>query len=164
MPRSPSPITSAALERQVVRLHRLSSAAGKRTFDVAQRNSALGQRPGDEGETAGISASPKSVRRRRAVMNSLAARDNLVRLFWGAAIGAARFANVRGHWRTSRLDRLMSALPSAPDTATSACDLRKAPKRRSPPHSITAGHTGSRGKHCNPGRHRGMSEKCQKRS
>src|SRR6202790_2276807 len=50
VPRSPSPITSTALERQVVRLYRLSSATGKRAFDVAQRNSALGQRTTDEGE------------------------------------------------------------------------------------------------------------------
>src|SRR5258706_9731915 len=57
MPRSPVLITSTALERQVVRLHRLSSATGKRAFDVAQRNSALGQRTTDEGETAGRSAS-----------------------------------------------------------------------------------------------------------
>ena len=42
--RSPSPITSTALETRVARLHRFSSATGKRAFDVAQRNSALGQR------------------------------------------------------------------------------------------------------------------------
>jgi hypothetical protein len=39
-----SPIASTALDRQVVRLHRLCSAIGNRVFDVAQRNSAFGQR------------------------------------------------------------------------------------------------------------------------
>jgi len=78
--RSPSPITSTGLERQVVRLHRLSSATGKPAFDVAQRNSALGQGTTDEGETAGRSASLKYVRHRRPAENSLATRDNSTRL------------------------------------------------------------------------------------
>ena len=37
VPRSPSPITSTAFDRQVVRLQLLSSAIGKRVLDVAQR-------------------------------------------------------------------------------------------------------------------------------
>src|ERR1700680_691372 len=78
--RSPSPITSTALEREVVRLHRLSSATGKRAFDVAQRDSALGERTTYEGETAGRSASLKCVRHRRSAKNSLATRDNSTRL------------------------------------------------------------------------------------
>ena len=45
MPRSPSPVTSTAFDRQVVRLHRLFSAIGICVLDVAQRNSAKGDGP-----------------------------------------------------------------------------------------------------------------------
>ena len=48
MPRSPSPITSTAFDRQVVRLHRLSSATGACVLDVAQRNFAKGDGPASD--------------------------------------------------------------------------------------------------------------------
>src|SRR6476620_11568514 len=48
VPRSPSPITSTAFDRQVVRLHRLSSAIGACVLDVAQRNFAKGDGPASD--------------------------------------------------------------------------------------------------------------------